>query len=90
MGEVVTLPGFEGEDEESLQKNRRVLFKIVHHYKDIADMPDYPATVVLPWNGTVVPVIQPKKPEVPQETKPEEEKDEFDQFDMDKGNEGDQ
>ncbi len=80
LGEVVPIK--EGEDEETLQLNRRVEFHIVRQFEAIEDMPDYPRSVRLPWNGDVVAVIQPKKPEPPKEEKPEEEKDEFDEFEV--------
>lgn len=60
MGEVVTLVA--GEDEASLQSNRRVEFRIVHqHARD--DVPEYETTIRLPWNGEESPVIQRPVPE---------------------------
>lgn len=52
-----------GEDEASLQKNRRVRFLIVRQYAGPDEMPDYPDTQLLPWNGQNVAVIEPPKPE---------------------------
>lgn len=56
-------PVKEGEDEESLQANRRVEFHIVHQYAGEDEYPDYPDYQTLPWNGQVVPVVKPPKPE---------------------------
>jgi outer membrane protein OmpA-like peptidoglycan-associated protein len=73
MGEVE--PINEGEDEASLQANRRVVFKIVRQFDAPDEYPDYPDTQVLPWNGKVVDVVQPPRPE------PEKPKDEGQQVD---------
>jgi outer membrane protein OmpA-like peptidoglycan-associated protein len=77
MGEVVTKAGFEGEDEESLQENRRVEFKIVHQYTNIEDMPDYDTAIRLPWNGVSSVAFNPPKPEPVVEEEPEPRVDEF-------------
>lgn len=53
-----------GEDEESLQKNRRVRFLVIRQYDDPTEIPTYPDNQVLPWNGSSVKVIKPPKPEV--------------------------
>lgn len=57
-----------GEDEASLQKNRRVRFLVLKQF-NLDELPDYPDYQTLPWNGTVVKVIQPPKP-VTEEPKP--------------------
>jgi OOP family OmpA-OmpF porin len=67
-----------GEDEASLQANRRVEFHILFQHEEVEDMPDYPDTTILPWNGEVVPVVQPPKPEPPAE--PEETGPRVDEF----------
>lgn len=64
MGEVQPL--VEGEDEESLQANRRVEFHIVRQYDDPEEMPDYAPRALLPWSGVEVEVIQPEKPKPPE------------------------
>lgn len=56
-----------GEDEASLQKNRRVRFLVVKQYQGEDELPDYPDTQILPWNGTVVNVVEPPKPQPPPE-----------------------
>ena len=61
LGEVKPIE--EGEDEEALQKNRRVEFHITRQYESVDQMPDYPDFQTLPWNGTIVKVVQPPKPE---------------------------
>jgi len=66
-----------GEDEASLQANRRVEFHIVRQYADPAEMPDYPGSAVLPWNGELIEVISPPKPVVEE---PEDEGPELDEF----------
>lgn len=65
MGEVVPIK--EGTDEETLQVNRRVEFLIVDQYEGVDEMPDYPDFQTLPWDGRIVPVIKPPKPEPPPE-----------------------
>ncbi|MEQ1565070.1 MAG: OmpA family protein [Myxococcota bacterium] len=60
-----------GEDEASLQKNRRVRFLVVKQFEGEDQLPDYPDTQILPWNGSVVPVIEPPKPQpAPEPTGP--------------------
>lgn len=66
-------PLVEGEDEESLQQNRRVRFLVTRQYGPDDELPAYPETQVLPWSGEVVPVVQPAVPEPPPEPEPEEE-----------------
>lgn len=90
MGEVV--PIVEGEDEASLQANRRVEFNIVKQYETVEDMPDYSATMKLPWNGNDVSIVQPEKPLPPEPEDTGPELDEFglpispgDDFEMDIG-----
>ncbi|MCB9684354.1 MAG: OmpA family protein [Alphaproteobacteria bacterium] len=61
LGEVKPIQ--EGEDEEALQKNRRVEFHITRQFDSPDQMPDYPDFQTLPWNGTIVKVVQPEKPE---------------------------
>ncbi len=76
MGEVV--PIVEGEEEEQLQANRRVEFEIVTQYDAVEDMPDYAVSHALPWNGEVIPIVQPVKPETEEEKAAKEPKlDEF-------------
>jgi outer membrane protein OmpA-like peptidoglycan-associated protein len=53
----------EGEDEASLQVNRRVVFQILVQYDAPDEFKDYPDTQILPWNGKVVKVVQPPRPE---------------------------
>lgn len=62
----------EGEDEESLQANRRVEFHIIQQFETAEEMPDYPESQLLPWNGKSVSVVRPPKPEPPPEPEPEE------------------
>ena len=76
MGEVV--PIVEGEEEDQLQANRRVEFEIVKQYDAVEDMPDYSNTHAMPWNGEIVPIVQPVKPETEAEKAAKEPKlDEF-------------
>lgn len=75
MGEVQPL--VEGEDEESLQQNRRVEFHIVRQYDSAEEMPDYSTDVKLPWNGVGAKIVQPPKPEPP---KPAETGPKLDEF----------
>lgn len=77
MGEVVPLK--EGEDEQTLQVNRRVEFHITRQFDSPDEMPDYPNFQTLPWNGTIVQVVQPPKPEPEpvEEPEPEKKVDEF-------------
>lgn len=75
MGEVVPLEGFEGEEEANLDKNRRVEFHIVHQFDTVEDMPEYPETTLLPWNGNATAITTPPRPEP--EPEPEPEVDEF-------------
>lgn len=63
LGEVRPLES--GEDEGSLQKNRRVRFVIVRQIPEGGPFPTYPPTQVLPWTGTEVPVVQPSVPAGP-------------------------
>jgi len=90
MGEVVAI--VEGEEEEQLQANRRVEFEIVKQYDAVEDMPDYSTSHAMPWNGEVIPIVQPVKPETEEEKAAKEPKlDEFglpidfddDEFDVD-------
>lgn len=67
-----------GEDEESLQKNRRVNFLVVQQFDEDQTLPTYPDVQLLPWNGKQVPVVKPPPPAV--ET-PEPTPGEFDEFD---------
>jgi outer membrane protein OmpA-like peptidoglycan-associated protein len=67
----------EGEDEASLQVNRRVVFQIITQYDAPDEYKDYPDTQVLPWNGQVVKVVQPPRPEA---EKPKEEGPAVDEF----------
>jgi hypothetical protein len=71
MGEVepVTEDGVPvlGEDEASLQKNRRVRFLVVKQFQGEDELPDYPDTQILPWSGQWVNVIEPPKPAPPPE-----------------------
>jgi outer membrane protein OmpA-like peptidoglycan-associated protein len=57
-------PDAAGEDEASLQRNRRVRFVILRTWPTYGPFPEYPETQVLPWNGQEVPVIQPTEPEI--------------------------
>ena len=76
MGEVVAI--VEGEEEEQLQANRRVEFEIVKQFDAVEDMPDYDETHPLPWNGELIPIVQPVKPETEEEKAAKEPKlDEF-------------
>jgi outer membrane protein OmpA-like peptidoglycan-associated protein len=76
MGEVV--PIVAGEEEEQLQANRRVEFEIVKQFDAVEDMPDYQTTHPLPWNGELIPIVQPIKPETEEEKAAREPKlDEF-------------
>ncbi|MEQ1501124.1 MAG: OmpA family protein [Myxococcota bacterium] len=61
-----------GEDEASLQKNRRVRFLVVRQYEGSDQLPNYPDSQILPWNGNVVTVVKPPPPviEPPKETGP--------------------
>jgi outer membrane protein OmpA-like peptidoglycan-associated protein len=91
MGEVVPLDGNLGEDEASLQKNRRVEFHIVKQFEAVEDMPDYDASHPLPWSGEMVQIKLPPKPEAEAEEDKEAEVDEYglpiddsgDEIDMD-------
>jgi outer membrane protein OmpA-like peptidoglycan-associated protein len=56
-----------GDDEESLQKNRRVRFLVVKQYDDESELPDYPDYQIMPMNGQVVNVVKPPKPAPPPE-----------------------
>lgn len=69
-------PVEEGETEEALQANRRVEFHISRQFEGVDEMPDYPRTQILPWNGERVTVKQPPKPEI------EEEADDVDEFEL--------
>lgn len=64
-----------GEDEESLQQNRRVRFLVAKQFEP-EQVPDYPSSQVLPWNGEVVKVVKPPPPALP-EPEPEKKTDEF-------------
>ncbi len=64
MGEVVTLVA--GEDEASLQQNRRVEFRIIKEHPP-EDVPDYPDEIRLPWTGETVEMQQPMAPVEPGE-----------------------
>ena len=75
MGEVQ--PIVEGEDEASLQANRRVEFHIVRQYDAVEEMPDYAPKLKLPWNGADVDIVQPKKPEPPKPVETGPKLDEF-------------
>ena len=71
-GEVEPIEGTVGQedlDEEALQINRRVEFLIKVQYEGPDEMPDYPESQYLPWNGEVVTVVSPPKPviEVPED-----------------------
>ena len=65
-----------GEDEASLQQNRRVRFLIARQYEP-DQVPTYPASQVLPWNGQVVAVVTPPPPVPPEPTEPGRKFDEF-------------
>ncbi len=70
-GEVEPLVGEVGQDdleEEQLQENRRVEFRIVR-YLEIDEVVEYPAEQYLPWNGQTVPVVNPAPPP-PEDTGP--------------------
>lgn len=76
MGEVEPL--VEGDDEDSLQKNRRVEFHIVKQFDAVEDMPDYDISQILPWTGEGVTINVPEKPvPVEEETSNEPKLDEF-------------
>lgn len=65
LGEIKPIKGEVGQedlDEEALQTNRRVEFHIVRQFEGVDEMPDYPESQYLPWNGEVVPVVAPPKP----------------------------
>lgn len=67
-----------GEDEESLQKNRRVNFLVTRQFEPDETLPTYPDTQVLPWNGKPVTVVKPPPPVI---EVPKPEPGEFDEFD---------
>jgi outer membrane protein OmpA-like peptidoglycan-associated protein len=88
-GEVRPLEGYTDESEESLQKNRRTEFQITQWFREVENMPEYPAEQVIPWTGQTIKVVQPPKPVVEPE-EPEVELDEYglpiepeDEFEMD-------
>lgn len=60
FGEVQ--PEVAGEDEDALQRNRRVRFRVTVLIPEDGPFPDYPDTQVLPWSGDAVPVRQPPSP----------------------------
>jgi outer membrane protein OmpA-like peptidoglycan-associated protein len=64
-----------GEDEESLQQNRRVRFLVAKQF-EADEVPTYPDSQVLPWNGEIVKVVKPPPPALP-EPEPEPKMDEF-------------
>jgi outer membrane protein OmpA-like peptidoglycan-associated protein len=53
-----------GEDEESLQKNRRVNFLVIKQFQPDETLPTYPETQILPWNAQPVRVVRPAPPAV--------------------------
>jgi len=57
MGE--TVPVAEGDSEEALAANRRVNFEIIKLLDPLAPIPQYAATIKLPWNGEVIQAVQP-------------------------------
>lgn len=75
FGEVQ--PIVQGEDEESLQANRRVEFHIVRQYDSPEEMPTYDEKLLLPWNGAEVKIVQPPKPEPPKPVETGPKLDEF-------------
>lgn len=88
QGEVKPKIGIVGDEsltEEQLQENRRVEFKIALQYEP-DEIPRYPETQYLPWNGRTVAVVQPSLPVVEEDDSGEF--DEFDDVNLD-GDEGD-
>ena len=62
-----------GEDEKSLQENRRVRFIVTRQLGLDEPLPTYSNFQTLPWNGMVVPVVQPTPPVAPEPASEEEE-----------------
>lgn len=57
MGEVA--PVMQGDSEEALAANRRVNFLIIKLLDPLAPIPNYPATIKLPWSGEEIKASQP-------------------------------